>query len=101
MPWGQKNSASEMIHSQIVTPPLAAIEGTTFRLKTATTKSRIRSRRPRTRFKCGWLASEVIGCHRMIGSLNERALHPDRISDTQSPDDLAARWPDPVSVLPP
>ena len=32
-----------MIHSQTVTPPLAAIDGTTFRLKTATTKSNTRS----------------------------------------------------------
>ena len=42
-----------MIQSQIVTPPLAAIEGTTLRLNTATTKSRTRSQRPRTRLRCG------------------------------------------------
>src|SRR3954468_6543349 len=45
-----------MIHNQTVTPPLAAIDGTTFKLKTATTKSRIRSQRPRTRFKFVGLA---------------------------------------------
>src|SRR5580692_10093301 len=59
MPWGQKKNSKAMIHSQTVTPPLAAIDGTTFRLKTATTKSRTRSKRPRTRFKCGGLASWV------------------------------------------
>src|SRR5580704_3228576 len=46
-----------MIQSQIVTPPLAAIDGTTLRLKTATTKRRTRSQRPRTRRRCG--ASDV------------------------------------------
>src|ERR1700675_3336053 len=51
-----------MIHSQMVTPPLAAIDGTTFRLKTATIKSRTRSQRPRTRFKCGWLAEFFSRC---------------------------------------
>src|SRR4051794_38258532 len=45
-----------MIHNQTVTPPFAAIDGTTFKLKTATTKSRIRSQRPRTRFKFVGLA---------------------------------------------
>ena len=52
MPCGQKNRTSEMIHSQTVTPPLAAIEGTTFKLKTATTNSNTKSRRPRARIKC-------------------------------------------------
>ena len=50
---GQKKRSSEMIQSQTVTPPLAAIDGTTFRLKTATTKSNTRSRRPRARISCG------------------------------------------------
>src|SRR6267154_1313195 len=53
MPCGQKKSMSEMIQSQTVTPPLAAIEGTTLRLKTATTKSKTRSQRPSTRRRCG------------------------------------------------
>src|SRR5580698_10349800 len=53
MPCGQKKRASEMIQSQTVTPPLAAIDGTTLRLKTATTKRRTRSQRPRTRRRCG------------------------------------------------
>src|SRR5438552_17382390 len=59
MPCGQKKSASEMIHSQTVTPPLAAMDGTTLRLKTATTKSRTRSHRPSTRRRCS--ASCVTG----------------------------------------
>ena len=42
-----------VIHNQTVTPPFAAIEGTTFRLNTATTNSRIKSRRPSTRFRSG------------------------------------------------
>src|SRR5258708_936018 len=53
MPCGQKKSMSEMIQSQTVTPPLAAMEGTTLRLKTATTKSKTRSHRPSTRRRCG------------------------------------------------
>src|SRR5271155_2239430 len=53
IPCGQKNNTSEMIQSQTVTPPFAAIDGTTFRLKTATTKSNTRSQRPRTRRKLG------------------------------------------------
>src|SRR2546421_661476 len=53
MPCGQKKSASEIIHSHTVTPPLAAMDGTTFRLKTATTNSRTRSHRPSTRRRCG------------------------------------------------
>src|SRR4029077_6413386 len=57
IPCGQKNNSSEVSHSQIVTPPFAAMEGTTLRLKTATTNSRTRSQRPRTRFRCGCSAS--------------------------------------------
>src|SRR5271165_2118839 len=60
MPWGQKNRTSEIIQSQMVTPPLAAIEGTTFRLKTATTKRRTRSRRPRARIRWGWAGWAVV-----------------------------------------
>src|SRR5207248_6300770 len=56
MPCGQKNKRREMIHSQTVTPPLAAIDGTTFRLNTATTNSSTRSRRPRARIRWGWAA---------------------------------------------
>src|SRR5579863_7380449 len=55
MPCGQKKNNNAMSHSQTVTPPLAAIDGTTFRLKTATTNSKTRSQRPRTRFRCGGL----------------------------------------------
>src|SRR5579872_7173460 len=58
IPCGQKKSIRAMIHNQTVTPPLAAIDGTTLRLKTATTKSRTRSQRPRTRFKFVGLALE-------------------------------------------
>src|SRR6476646_248863 len=53
MPCGQKNNTREISHSQTVTPPLAAMEGTTFRLKTATTNSSTRSQRPRTRLRWG------------------------------------------------
>src|SRR5260370_26099751 len=53
MPCGQKKRMSEMIQSQTVTPPLAAMEGTTIRLKTATTKSKTRSHRPSTRRRGG------------------------------------------------
>src|SRR6185369_6641272 len=53
MPCGQKNNTSDTIHNQTVTPPLAAIDGTTFRLKMATTNSRTKSARPRTRLRCG------------------------------------------------
>src|SRR5260370_33233734 len=53
MACGQKKSMSEMIQSQTVTPPWAAIEGTTLRLKAATTKSKTRSHRPSTRRRCG------------------------------------------------
>src|ERR1700685_2129776 len=58
IPCGQKKSTSEMIQSQTVTPPLAAIDGTTLRLKTATTKRRTRSKRPRTRRRCGASAAD-------------------------------------------
>src|ERR1700751_3733974 len=54
IPCGQKKRIKEMIQSQMVTPPLAAIEGTTLRLKTATTNRSTRSRWPRTRLRCGW-----------------------------------------------
>jgi hypothetical protein len=50
----------EMIQSQMVTPPLAAMEGTTFRLKTATTKRRTRSRRPRARIRWGVVAGWAV-----------------------------------------
>src|ERR1700739_451271 len=43
----------------MVTPPLAAMDGNTLRLKTATTKSSTRSRRPSTRFRCGCSAAEA------------------------------------------
>src|SRR5215472_4336283 len=65
MPCGQKKSSTEMIQSHTVTPPFAAIDGTTFRLKTATTNSSIRSQRPRTRFRCGGFESEDKG--RLVG----------------------------------
>ena len=53
MPCGQKNKSREMIQSQIVIPPFAAIEGTTLRLKTATTNSKTKSRRPSARISFG------------------------------------------------
>src|ERR1700676_2119747 len=60
MPCGQKKRRREMIQSQTVTPPLAAIEGTTLRLKTATTNRSTRSRRPRARIRWGWAADWVV-----------------------------------------
>src|ERR1700688_2071315 len=60
MPCGQKKRRSEMIQSQMVTPPLAAMEGTTFKLKTATTKRRTRSRRPRARMSLGGAGWAVV-----------------------------------------
>src|SRR5580692_6967472 len=52
MPCGQKNSTSEISHSQIVTPPFAAMLGTTLRLNTATTNSATKSQRPSERLRC-------------------------------------------------
>src|SRR5437879_3869226 len=60
MPWGQKKRRREIIQSQMVAPPLAAMEGTTLRLKTATTKRRTRSRRPRARIRWGWTGWVVV-----------------------------------------
>ena len=57
-----------MIHSQTVTPPLAAIEGTTFKLNTATTKSSTRSRRPRARIKFGCADCVVVDKVRLVNS---------------------------------
>src|ERR1700738_3385223 len=72
MPCGQKNRTREMIHSQTVTPPFAAMDGTTFRLKTATTNSRTRSRRPKTRRRRGACPSAgVLGA---MTSLDNRLL---------------------------
>src|SRR5260370_35375533 len=62
-PCGEKNRSREMIHNQMVTPPLAAMEETTLRLKIATTKRRTRSRRPRTRLRwggAGWGAVDKV-----------------------------------------
>src|SRR5512137_1516902 len=61
MPCGQKNRTREMIQSQTVTPPLAAMEGTTLRLKTATTKRRTRSQRPNTRRRRGDSSTAAVG----------------------------------------
>src|SRR4029077_10877256 len=58
-PWGRKNSKREMSHNQRVTPPFAAMLGTTLRLKTATTNRATRSHLPRTRRRCGVVASAV------------------------------------------
>src|ERR1700733_11996547 len=60
IPCGQKNNKREMIQSQMVTPPLAAIDGTTLRLKTATTKRRTRSQRPSTRRRCGVSMADAV-----------------------------------------
>src|SRR5579884_23372 len=67
IPCGQKKSRTEMIQSQTVTPPLAAMEGATFRLKTATTNSSTRSQRPRTRLRLGGLGSVDISLYAKNG----------------------------------
>src|SRR6266536_5697098 len=59
IPCGQKKSSREMIQSQTVTLPLAAMLGTTFKLKTATTNSNTKSERPSTRLRWGWLSPVV------------------------------------------
>src|ERR1700690_1513604 len=69
MPCGQKKRSKAMIQSQTVTPPLAAIDGTTLRLKTATTKSKTRSKRPSTRLRWGWLAGSALDDNTTPGSL--------------------------------
>src|SRR2546430_11299055 len=51
MPCGQKNSSNAKDHSHTVTPPLAAMVGTTLRLTMATTNNKTRSPGPRTRRK--------------------------------------------------
>src|SRR5438477_3632563 len=53
MPCGQKNSSNAKDHSHTVTPPLAAMVGTTLRLTMATTNNKTRSPGPRTRRKWG------------------------------------------------
>src|SRR5579872_158799 len=74
MPCGQKKSSSEITHSQTVTPPLAAMEGTTLRLNTATTNRSTRSHRPRTRFRCGAPASMVPGSAILVADVNRQIL---------------------------
>src|SRR6202008_3963703 len=59
-PCGQKNKRSDTSHSQMVTPPFAAMDGSTFRLNTATTNSSMRSRRPSTRFRWGWFSTVAV-----------------------------------------
>src|ERR1700677_3537751 len=78
IPCGQKNNSREMIQSQIVTPPLAAIDGTTLRLKTATTKRRTRSKRPRTRRRCGAAASveTAVALEEMAASFDNVEFSP-------------------------
>src|ERR1700722_17889864 len=74
MPCGQKKRRREMIQSQMVTPPLAAMEGITFRLKTATTKRRTRSRRPRARIRWGWAAGWAVVDKFSLGAESNRFL---------------------------
>src|SRR5690242_13966787 len=74
MPCGQKNSSSEITHNHTVTPPLAAIDGTTLRLNTATTNSSTRSQRPSTRFRCGAPASMVPDSAVLVAEDNRQLL---------------------------
>src|SRR4029077_19600963 len=48
----QKKRTRQRIQSQTVTPPFAAMLGTTFRLNTATTNRATKSQRPSARFRC-------------------------------------------------
>src|ERR1041384_226147 len=52
------------------------MEGTTFRLKTATTKSRTRSQRPRTRFRCGAPGAFIAGSAAAMTSSGNFCLPP-------------------------
>src|SRR5277367_623492 len=76
MPCGQKKSRREMIQSQMVTPPLAAMLGTTLRLKTATTKSRTRSRRPRARIRWGWASGWGVVDNVILPAGEQQVPHP-------------------------
>src|SRR5580698_435734 len=78
MPCGKKKRRREMIQSQMVTPPLAAMEGTTFKLKTATTKRRTRSRRPRARMRWGWAGWVVVDKAKPKKQVPHRAFSPVR-----------------------
>src|SRR6266446_4478908 len=104
MPCGQKNNRIEMIHSQIVTPPFAAIDGTTFRLKTATTKSSTKSQRPRTRLRCGGLAESLAPdkvTPQIEGGRGRRPTQPTQTLSAQRPQQSApvALWPMPGRCL--
>src|ERR1700722_7523593 len=92
MPCGQKNKTSDISQSQTVTPPFAAMLGTTFRLNTATTNSAMRSHRPRERLRWTVSAGAVsdsdklllvvtgLGCQivRAASARNPRS-HPDLV----------------------
>ncbi len=98
MPWGQKKRMSEIIQSQTVTPPFAAIEGTTFRLKTATTKSSTRSQRPRTRRRCGVAGSATWACGKltsfdMISPVTLNEVRPQKASDAPTAEPLSSGAP--------
>src|ERR1700691_465931 len=60
-PWGQKKQERAMSQSQRVTGPEADIAGIMFRLATATTKSKTRSRRPSTRSRPGFFLPVGMG----------------------------------------
>src|SRR6267143_1188090 len=91
MPCGQKKRTSEMSQSHTVTPPLAAMEGTTFRLKTATTNRRTRSRRPRPCFNLARRLLASLGGQPTRLSLREH-YHSHRV--LQSSRDRGARGAD-------
>src|SRR5882724_4506025 len=72
MPCGQKKSSKASDQSQTVTPPLAAIVGTTLRLTMATTNSKTRSPWPSTRRRwrvSGARAAVVISFVKFVRSL--------------------------------
>src|SRR5580700_407935 len=72
MPCGQKKKTREISQSQTVIPPLAEIEGTTLRLTIATTKSKTRSQRPRTRLRCAVSVCGSVGISHMPRGIRAR-----------------------------
>src|ERR1700733_14987435 len=65
-PWGKKKQERAMSQSQRVTGPEADIAGIMFRLATATTKSKTRSRRPSTRSRPGFFLPVGMGLATLV-----------------------------------
>src|ERR1700677_4832917 len=65
-PCGQKKQERAISHSQSVTGPEAETAGIRFRLATATTKSKTRSRRPSTRSRPGFFFPVGMGLATLV-----------------------------------